>query len=110
MLLPRTARKTVKVDVDTRDADGVPVELTGVQFAYCGHGGPDDTTDWTNAADYVGPTESAPGVATAVLAGRDAATLTGALVLTVARAELWGLPVTGSTSADPWFIDTVETP
>lgn len=110
MLLPRTARKTVKVDVDSRDADGTPVALTGVRFAFCDHGGPVTATVWIDAAAYVGPTETAPGVATAILAGRDAELLTGALVLTDARAELWGLPVTGGTSRDPWYIDTVETP
>jgi hypothetical protein len=103
MELPRTARKPVEVDVVATLPNGSPATVTGVRFAFCDHGGPTSATAWTDGS-YNAPTG---GI---VLAGRDAASTGGALVLTVARAELWGLPVTGSTTVDPWYIETVETP
>ncbi len=109
MLLPRTARKRVEVDVVATQANGQPAVLTDVRFAFCDHGGPTASTVWFDG-DYTAPSGSLPGVGALTLVGRDATDKTGALELTVARAELWGLPITGSSTADPWFIDTIETP
>jgi hypothetical protein len=106
--LPLTARKPVEVDVVATLPNGLPATLTGVQFALCGHGGPDADTVWLDGGFTAG--DPGTGVGGVTLAGRDATDQTDALVLLTARAELWGLPVTGSTTVDPWFIDTIETP
>lgn len=105
MELPRTARKPVEVDVAASLPNGAPATLTGVRFALCDHGGPTAATAWITG------TYNAP-VGGATLCGPDATDQTGAstLVMTAARAELWGLPVSATGTVDPWYIDTVETP
>lgn len=103
MELPRTARKPFEVPVTATLPDNSPATVTGASFALCGHGGPTDDTVWTPATAY----NSSTGVASGVVADADADDLTGALVVSVARCELWGLP-TSPQGVDPWFIETVE--
>jgi hypothetical protein len=107
--LPRYARKDFDVPIDVTLPDGTPATLSDVKFALCPHGGPDGTTAWQD-----GSLTGAVGtyVGSGTLVGRDAPDKTGdrTLELTVARAELWGLPVQGGGVLDPWYIDTIETP
>lgn len=109
MRLPRTARKNVEVDVTATLPNGQPATVTGVRFALCDHGGPTAATTWLDGSFTAG-TGGAPAVGSVVLTGRDATTTTNSLTLTVARAELWGLPVAPGGVVDPWFIDTIEAP
>lgn len=101
MLLPRTAVKPVEVDVTMTLPNGQPGTVDGVRFCLVPHGGPTASTVWVDG-------QFNAGVGRVTLTGRDVEPPAGALGLTRARAELWGLPVVASTTRDPWYIDTIE--
>jgi hypothetical protein len=104
MEVPRTARKPVEVDVDAVLPSGVAAVLEGVEFALCTHDGPTAVTVWLGGA-----WDQGTRVAGTVLAGRESADKSGALVGVEGRprAELWARPVNGSV-VDAGFIDTIE--
>ena len=102
MRISRITRKPVEVDLEVRLPNGDPASLTAVDFALCSHNGPDATTQWV-AGTVVG------GVASVTVCGPEAADLSGALVMTKPRLELWARPANGPTIAAD-FIDTIELP
>lgn len=103
MELPRIARKQVEVDVAAVLPNGDPATVTGASFAICDHGGPTAATVWLPPDDFNDVTR----VALVTLAGREAANKAGALVLTMARGELWALP-DNAGYLDAGFVDTLE--
>ena len=104
MLIPRTARIPVAVDIDALLPNGVEAPLTQVRWAITDRGGPTAATVWVD-----GVYDPDADEATATVCGPAAENKSGALVLTVPRAQLWALPVQDGAHV-PGFIDTLELP
>lgn len=102
MELPRIARKPVEVTVAATLPSGAAAHPGGIEFALCDHGGPTAVSIWAT-----GQYDPATDIASVVLCGREATDKSGALVLTVARAELWARP-SGGAVIDAGYIDTIE--
>lgn len=100
--IARISRKPVEIDVVVTLPNGSPASLTAVDFALCDHGGPTRDTVWV-AGEVNGD------VASVTICGPDADDLSGALVMTKPRLELWAKPANGPTIAAD-YIDTVELP
>lgn len=111
MLLGRTDRRPIQIDLTVTLPNGDPGVLTSVLVALCTHDGPNDQTAWI--AGGVDSEVRADGTTrvfgTAVLCGPQAADKTGALVMYGPRLELYAIPNNGTTVAAE-YIDTVELP